>query len=134
MGEQKREDEVVTKTKELAGAAAQKVKDFRNSSPELKSIRTATWGGLGIGVLFLILLCTSLAVRWWLMLPLGGAGLIIFWKQRTTASDKRGTEAMVCLVGFALLALLLLLRDMYLSHKMTEMYTGLSTLKDMFNR
>jgi len=69
-----------------------------------------------------------------LMLPLGGAGLVIFWKQRATAPDKKGTEAMVCLVAFALLALLLVLRDMYLSHKMAEMYTGFSDLRDMFRR
>lgn len=79
-----------------------------------------TWAGLALVVLFLVL-CgfDNTAIRWWLMLPLAGAGSAILLRQVRHAV---GLERKVCLWGFWILLGLLVLRDLRMSQKLADLY------------
>ena len=111
------------KAKEIAGATVERIKDIRESSPILKSVRPVTWIGLALALVFLVgLFVTTVSVRWWIMLPVGAAGLYILWKQRSTASDQKGYEAKLCLVAGVVLLGMLIWRDAWMSRAFARMH------------
>jgi hypothetical protein len=127
-----RKDKTVETGKKLAGEAAEKVRELKES-PEFRSIRSLTWLGLGIAVLFLVLMpVDNVNYRWWVMLPLGAAGVLILWKQWASAPEKMGFEAKICLGGLVVLAALVVLRDILLTHSLAVMHDSLSKITTPF--
>jgi amino acid transporter len=119
--------------RKLAGEAADKVKEIKGS-PRFRSIGPLTWLGLGITLLFLFfMLVDTVNFRWWVMLPLGASGLLIFWRQRSSAREKNKFEADVCLVGLIVLAAFMVIRDAWVSYSLADIYDSLSKLDMPFN-
>lgn len=94
----------------------------------LKSFGPATWLGLALVVLFLVLLpIDACVVRWWLMLPLA---LLAGWTLEARRRNSIGLEARICAGAFWLLAALVVLRDVGLSRKLAELFDKMAE----FNR
>jgi hypothetical protein len=82
--------------------------------------RPLTWAGLGLGVVFLVLCWfDNTAIRWWLMLPIAGAGSAILLRQ---VKHTAGLERKVCLYGLCALLGLFVLRDLRMSQKLADLY------------
>lgn len=116
------------KAREFAGTAAGRVREL-SESPEFRSIGPLTWLGLGLAFLFLVFMpFDALNLRWWIMLPLAIAAVVILWFQWASARGEKRFEAKVCLGGLIAILALILLRDIMLSRSLLEIYDTTSAL------
>ncbi len=99
----------------------------------LRSFSPATCLGLAALLLFLVF-CNidTVAVRWWLMLPLAAAGCGLFQWRRTRAAP--GLETRICAIGFYLLFALFLLRDIGLSNKLADLLDTVNNYKSQVDQ
>jgi hypothetical protein len=83
-----------------------------------KKFQILTLLGLGLGILFIIFLFfIDLYVRWWLMLPLGAVSIYLLYRQQQKTT---GLEKKLCVYGFWVMIALVLLRDLLISSKMSD--------------
>jgi hypothetical protein len=96
---------------------------FRDTSPFTKA-------GYGLSLLFVVFMFVdTFNVRWWLMLPLGGGGLYVFWYQWRVALDVGDRyDAKFCLWGLVGLAVLILFRDAYISTSLAEIHDAIQEI------
>lgn len=92
----------------------------------IRTLHPPTWTGLALGLLFLVFcFFDNTAVRWWLMLPLAGAGAGIFLRQMKAAA---GFERKVCLWGFWIILGLFVLRDLRMSQRLADLYDRMAEM------
>jgi len=86
----------------------------------IKSLSPVTIAGLALILVFLYCLSVdTYVVRWWLMIPLAGAGCGLFLMQRCRTA---GAESQICLAGFWLMLILFLVRDVALSKELANLF------------
>lgn len=98
-----------------------------------RSIHMKTWAGVALTlVYFFFVYFEQLNYRWWVMLPLGAAGLYVLGSQWFWSADRKGVDARVCLVAFVVLALLVIYRDALLSEMMLDRMEAVKGIKEVF--
>jgi len=93
----------------------------------IKSISPVTIVGLALILVFLYYLSVdTYVIRWQLMIPLAaaGCGLFLIQRRRTT-----GAESRICLVGFWLMLVLFLVRDIALSKELANLFDTVNHYK-----
>lgn len=97
---------------------------------DMKGYSIPTFVCIGLAALFLVLCCVdTVAVRWWVMVPIAIAGIVTAYKQKSKVS---GTERLVCVVALWALVCLFLLRDVVMSSKLADVLDGLSGMAKAF--
>jgi hypothetical protein len=97
---------------------------------DAKKFSMTTYIGAGLALAFLIFcFIDTIVVRWWVMLPIAIAGLIISFSQK---AKTKGTEKLVCTVVFVGLLAAVLLRDAIMAHKLAQLLDGISEMANAF--
>ncbi len=110
------------KAKSIAGSVGSKLKSL-TTSPNIRSIRPLTWSGLVLALAFFIcMFIDTVNIRWWVMLPLGAAGILLLWKQWKSTPEDKDFELKVTFIGLIALIALVLLRDAWLSSSLADIY------------
>jgi hypothetical protein len=116
----------------LMGVLAEGIRRI-GESQWFRSISAQTWAGVGLAVLFLVFMFfEQLNYRWWVMLPLGGAGLYVLGKQWYGSGDRKGMDARVCFFAFVVLALMVVYRDALLAEMMLDRMETVKGIKEVF--
>lgn len=75
--------------------------------------------GLGIVVVyFLFMFFDVFNLKWWIMLPLAGAGVFLLYRQRT---ETRGFEKSMCFYGLIALIVFVVGRDINITNRLDTM-------------
>jgi hypothetical protein len=91
-----------------------------------------TLAGLGLAALFFLFLWVDrVNVRWWIMLPLGGASAGVLHTQRHKTAE---TERKLCVWAFWTVVALLVLRDIRLSSALAGILDKAGEFQVEFNR
>jgi len=82
---------------------------------DVKKFHVLSLVGLGLAAVFLVFMFVdALNFRWWLMLPIAGAGGFVLYRQNT---DTRGFENKACYYGLIVLAVLFVVRDISMANR-----------------
>jgi len=96
----------------------------------IKKFHMLTFVGLGLLLLFIIFcFITTVAVRWWLMIPIAVAGVIVLYTRMKQAS---GLEKKVCLFAVWGMVTVFVLRDIVMSYRVASLLDGMQDLADQF--
>jgi len=101
----------------------------------IKTFHTATWVGLFLALAFVVsCMVTTLALRWWLMIPLAAASCTVLGRRARSAPR---VERKAALVALWIVVALFLFRDVALSRKLAELYDSIEgikgPIKDLFS-
>jgi hypothetical protein len=101
----------------------------------VKGFNPLTLVGAGLIIVFLVFcFISTLAVRWWLMVPIALASFVLLSKSKGAAA---GLEKNVCVYGIWAIIALFILRDIYMAHSLAALldtFSGATKgLENIFN-
>lgn len=96
----------------------------------IKKFHVLTFVGLGLLLLFIIFcFITSVAVRWWIMVPIAVAGVTVLYTRMKQAS---GLEKKVCVFAIWGMVAVFVLRDIVMSYRIASLIDGMQDMADQF--
>lgn len=97
-----------------------------------KEIKPLVWTGIALTFVFVVFMfIQGMNYRWWIMLPVGAAGLYTLGRQWYIATDKSGINATLCLVYLILLLLLMIYRDARMSNSLLQLNKPINEMREM---